>query len=139
MYYIKNVHLKRNVQCVANKNWFKNIILYNNYKIKMAEVKREYYNSGELRYEVIVINDIKNGLYKEYFENGQLAEMHTYIDNKLNGEYESYYRNGKLSCKCTYIDDKLNGEYKSYCDNGKLFCTCTYIDGKEYNKIIHTQ
>ena len=47
----------------------------------MAEVKREYYNSGELRYEVFVINDIKNGTYKEYFQNGQLAEMHTYITN----------------------------------------------------------
>ena len=58
----------------------------------MAEVKREYYNSGELRYEVIVINDIKT--CKEYFPNGQLAEMHTYIDNKLNGEYELYYSNG---------------------------------------------
>ena len=68
----------------------------------MSEVKREYYNSGELRYEVFVINDIKNGTYKEYFPNGQLAEMHTYIDNKLNGKFESYYRNGKLSCECTY-------------------------------------
>jgi antitoxin component YwqK of YwqJK toxin-antitoxin module len=31
----------------------------------MAEVKREYYSSGELKSEVFVINNVKNGEYKE--------------------------------------------------------------------------
>jgi antitoxin component YwqK of YwqJK toxin-antitoxin module len=36
----------------------------------MAEVKREYYNSGELRSEVFEINGKKEGEYKTYYENG---------------------------------------------------------------------
>ena len=52
----------------------------------MAEVKRTYYNNGELESEVFVINGKRNGNYKEYHENGQLMEICSYIDGKKNGE-----------------------------------------------------
>ena len=62
----------------------------------MAEVKREYYKSGELKSEVFVINGKYHGEYKKYYENGQLELLCSYIDNKMNGEIKSYFPDGQL-------------------------------------------
>ena len=37
----------------------------------MAEVRKTYYDSGQLESETFVINGKLNGPYNEYFENGQ--------------------------------------------------------------------
>ena len=50
----------------------------------MAEVKRTYYESGELESECFEINGKKNGEYKEYYEDGQLYIICSYIDGKTN-------------------------------------------------------
>ena len=48
----------------------------------MAEVKREYYESGKLKSECFEINGKKNGEYKRYHQNGQLNIICSYIDGK---------------------------------------------------------
>ena len=55
----------------------------------MAEVKRTYYNNGELESEVFLLNGKRNGEYKEYHMNGQLYWICSYIDDKLYGEIQS--------------------------------------------------
>jgi antitoxin component YwqK of YwqJK toxin-antitoxin module len=51
----------------------------------MAEVKRMYYPTGELKSEVFIINGKKNGERKSYHENGQLKTICNYVnDKKLN-------------------------------------------------------
>jgi len=126
----------------------------------MTEVERTYYESGELRSEVFVINSKKEGEYKEYSRKGKIIKKKFYTDNKLNGESIDYYSEendyiplilskpniareyynmtGKfciddqnLKVSQTYIDDKLNGEYKSYHYNGKIDESIMYIDGKK--------
>jgi antitoxin component YwqK of YwqJK toxin-antitoxin module len=52
----------------------------------MAEVKRTYYETGELESEVFLLNGKKNGEYKSYHRNGQLRVIYSYIDGKINGE-----------------------------------------------------
>ena len=51
----------------------------------MAEVKRTYFESGQLESECFEINGKKNGEEKTYHENGQLLCICSYIDNKKNG------------------------------------------------------
>ena len=126
----------------------------------MAEVKREYYKTGELKSECFEINDRKNGEYKKYYENGselsldnskrknlsstdsfgQLKEICSYIDGGINGEYKRYYESGKILNICSYIGGIKNGEYKEYHKNGQLSYICSYIDDeingekKEYHE-----
>ena len=113
----------------------------------MAEVKREYYPTGELESEWFEINGKKEGEFKLYYnidcesnhENvsecdrifyGQLMIIYSYVGDKLHGEYKQYYSNGQLSCSVMYIDDKRNGEYKRYFESGQLEEICLYIDGE---------
>ena len=46
----------------------------------MAEFKRTYYETGELKSEWFEINGKKNGEYKQYYENGQLKKIYNYIN-----------------------------------------------------------
>ena len=52
----------------------------------MAEVKRTYYETGELESEVFLLNGKKNGEYKSYRENGQLESISSYNNDEINGE-----------------------------------------------------
>jgi antitoxin component YwqK of YwqJK toxin-antitoxin module len=60
----------------------------------MGEVIRTYYESGQLKSEVFVVNNMRNGEYKQYWNNGQLYCILFYIDNMINGEYKQYLKNG---------------------------------------------
>ena len=73
----------------------------------MAEIKRTYYETGELLSEVFV------------------------IDGKINGEYKSYHDNGQLEMECTFIDDNKNGECKEYNENGELIEYSIWKDGEK--------
>ena len=52
----------------------------------MAEIKRTYYESGELKSECFMINGKKYDEYKHYYKNGQLWKIVTYIDGKENNK-----------------------------------------------------
>ena len=56
----------------------------------MAEVKRTYYESGELESEYFVLNGKINGEYKEYNELGVLVE-HSIYDNGIKIEDKFIY------------------------------------------------
>ena len=58
----------------------------------MAEVKRTYYESGELLSEVFEINGKKNGEYKRYNELGMLIKTSMYDNGELKEIYN--YVNG---------------------------------------------
>jgi antitoxin component YwqK of YwqJK toxin-antitoxin module len=108
----------------------------------MAELKRNFYDSGELESEVFEINGIKHGIFKSYWQNGQINIICSFIDDKINGEYKQYQyytknpfidstKNEGLLKTCNYINDKLNGECKIFHQNGNLKEICNYIDDKK--------
>ena len=57
----------------------------------MAELKREYYSSGELLSEVYMINGKKEGVSKNYYKNGQIEVITNYVNDKKNGHYKEYF------------------------------------------------
>lgn len=102
----------------------------------MAEVKRTYYASRNLRSECFVINGKKEGEYKLYFDDPELKlkGLFNYIDDKLNGKYIEYHTNGQMSSILDYRNDKPNGESKYYDRNGELQCYFIY-DNDKFTKI----
>ena len=49
----------------------------------MGEVIKTYYDTGQLRSEVFVIDGKENGESKYYHKNGQLKLIQFYIDGKI--------------------------------------------------------
>jgi antitoxin component YwqK of YwqJK toxin-antitoxin module len=60
----------------------------------MAEVRKTYHPTGELKSEVFEINGKRNGIYKEYRKNGQLKGDCFFIDDEIQGELKLYHENG---------------------------------------------
>ena len=52
----------------------------------MAELKKEYFESGELKSECFEVNGKKYGEHKIYNKNGQLLNSCSYVDGKKNGD-----------------------------------------------------
>tara|TARA_B110000444_G_scaffold32804_1_gene28030 strand:- start:948 stop:1166 length:219 start_codon:yes stop_codon:yes gene_type:complete len=53
-----------------------------------VEVRKTYYDSGELRYKVTYVDGVMQGELKEYFESGVLASTVTYVDGVEQSPYE---------------------------------------------------
>ena len=69
---------------------------------------------------------------KEYFENGNLRSETPYYNGKKHGVYKEYFKTGEISCITEYIDDLLHGELKVYNQDGTLFNdTAIFINDKE--------
>ncbi len=62
----------------------------------MAEVKREYYSTGELETEWFEVNGKKEGESKSYYSTGKLMLVSNYVNDKIAGEFKLYYENGQF-------------------------------------------
>jgi antitoxin component YwqK of YwqJK toxin-antitoxin module len=72
----------------------------------MTELKRTYYESGNIESEVFIINGKKEGYYKKYYENENIELIFPYIDNKLNGYCKRYGTTGNLHYICNMTNNK---------------------------------
>ncbi len=136
-------------------------------KAEMAEIKREYYPTGQLKSVWSEINGMKEGEYKYYFRencnsnkkdyiyicnyvngiredecaiysmDGQLSEIGNYVNGKLEGEYKKYYENGQLEYVCNLINNCKEGECKGYYDNGQLKWISNYVNDNHDGLDIH--
>ncbi len=109
----------RNLSC---KIWIATLLtfLVSSPVLSSAEVKKEYYPSGELKAETNYQNGKKEGIVKWYYENGQL-QLQAYLKNgKPEGIYKTYYRNGQLSVEVNYKNGWMEGIEKRYYESGQL-------------------
>jgi len=99
----------------------------------LAEVKKEYYPSGKLRYEWNYKNGKKEGIGKEYYESGKIEKEYNFKDGKQDGITKRYYKSGELSSECTYKEGKEEGISKYYYDyeSGALRAEFNYKGGKK--------
>ena len=65
-------------------------------------VKKEFYNDGNLKYNVEIQNDEWNGIYKEFYKNGNLKEVSNFEHNLKEGISLKYFDNGNTK----YLHDK---------------------------------
>ena len=67
---------------------------------------------------------------KEYYDNGQLKRKKSFKNGELDGLYESYYSNGQLWHKGSFKDGEQDGLWVQYDDNGQLESAESYKDGE---------
>ena len=50
-----------------------------------VEVRKEYYESGDLWYETPYVNGKEHGISRGYYETGAIEWMAPYVDGKMHG------------------------------------------------------
>ena len=64
-----------------------------------------------------------------YYETGELKTEMNIIDGKIQGVVKNYWKSGGLQHEATYLDDKLHGESKSFDEEGRLTSSTTFTNG----------
>lgn len=119
---------------------------------RTVQVKKDYWDNGnlksELRYEndrlngrcvwymangkpqmeVTYRNDTMQGLSRRWHENGNLMEEVWYRDGVKDSVYRAYSLKGLLSEEGYYVNGKLNGEFHRWYDNGQVFQEGQFVD-----------
>ena len=84
-------------------------------------VRQEFYPSGQLKYEVDIVNDLRHGTETEYYEDGSIKMRGTRINDEESGFYYYYNMNQQLDSIIEYvlinIDDPLDVLFEDNEDN----------------------
>lgn len=116
------------------------------YRPDIEEVKKEYYNTGEIfamfnynepivkpeaeepkdTLPKIIISDLDAKKFEDYYEDGT-PKMQVELKNGLkHGSIKQYHPNGKLKLKGQYDNGEPSGKWKYYDEEGKLIKTDKY-------------
>jgi len=82
--------------------------------------EKEYFENGNLKYEVTLKGGLREGLLTEYYENGNIYSKSMWKQGKLNGPTKIYYKNKSLRQESQYKDGSIVGVSKIYSEDGKL-------------------
>ena len=122
--FLENIVIKGNIQdYYSNNNLKKNINIENNEKDGLFET---FYPNGEPKEKGYYQNGERIGLFKIFNEDGTLNEALEYKDI----EKESFYDTGELKEKITYNHNVKHGEFKIFYKNGDLKEKGHYEEGK---------
>lgn len=77
-----------------------------------------YYESGLLKMEGMVENDLRNGEWISYFPDGKVQSSGFFKDGLRVGKALVYYENGHLWMDGYYTDDHKCGEWIFYDEQG---------------------
>ncbi len=94
------------------------------------QIKKEYYEFGQLKVKAKYQNGKLNGERKLYHKNGKLKEVAYYEDGKIEDTLRKYYPNGQLKLLAPFEGGKENGLVKIYRKTGKLKRVVQKINGK---------
>ena len=100
-----------------------------------GEVRKTYYESGELESTVYYWDGVMEGEWKGYYKSGELQATVNYgwdgvdaVSGLQKGEKKEYYRSGELKSTVNIVDDLRQGELKRYYESGELQYTENFID-----------
>jgi len=90
----------------------------------------EYYVSGNLKVQVLFIDDLKEGEEKSFFDisSKQIATSKFYKKGILNGLWQEWNKQGALVFQAEYIQGKRNGLLSKYTDDGVPYVNHRYED-----------
>ena len=122
--FLESIVIKGNIQdYYSNNNLKKNINIENNEKDGLFET---FYPNGEPKEKGYYQNGERISLFKIFNEDGTLKEALEYKDI----EKESFYDSGELKEKITYNHNVKHGEFKIFYKNGDLKEKGYYEEGK---------
>lgn len=90
------------------------------YSCDQKEIKKFYYESGEL-YKKGPYKDGKvDGILKTFYKSGELKKKGPYKNGKAHGEAKTFYKDGTLQSIEHWRNDELHGKAKAFYKNGNL-------------------
>lgn len=78
----------------------------------------EYYESGQIKMEGAVANNLRNGAWTSYFPDGKVQSTGDFKDGVRIGKSQVFYENGRLWMDGFYTDDHKCGEWIFYDEQG---------------------
>jgi hypothetical protein len=91
---------------------------------------RKYYPNGQLKAEVQVEFNRRNGLARSFYEDGSLRQSIEYLNGLKHGEARTYYENGNLFMVSRYKHNQLHGIRERYHPNGQLMSEAPFFEDK---------
>lgn len=85
--------------------------------------------SGEITNNGMMLNGLKEGIWKKYHPSNCLARVEQYTKGILNGLVITIGRNGNLESEENYTDGKFNGVQTYYTFSGNIKKEETYVNG----------
>ena len=70
-----------------------------------------------------------NEVKRDYWENGQLRHEYPYVDGNRHGLSRWWHENGQLWCEEPYVDGKQHGLCRYWHENGQLWSIDLYNNG----------
>lgn len=115
-----------------------------------------YYENGNIKSDISIVDGVRDGEVLNYFEDGSLAvkgyfskdkrdkkwyfydentkklsAIENYRDGNLEGDQFYYYPDGNLKLKGKYKDNIRIGFWQMYDENGKLDVQNIFLDGEK--------
>ena len=94
------------------------------------EIKKEYYDTGELRRETPFKNGRIEGTRIWYYRSGKVHIRSEFREGKLNGESTEFHENGLLRRTEEYVDGAQEGPCFAYYESGAFKNSCVYRNGR---------
>ena len=86
-----------------------------------------FYPSGKLEIVETYTGEQPNrGIHTAFFENGNLRREVALVNDKFSGKSIVYHLNGQKLEECEYVDGLKQGIYKTWHSNGMTWETCEY-------------
>ena len=100
-------------------------------KLKMNAISKSCLSLILLTISATVLCSCGEEIRKEYYENGNIKAETTYKENILHGKAIYYFKNGDIKETGYYKNGKKHGEWLEFCHNGQKKEETHYVDGKE--------
>lgn len=100
-------------------------------RIKEIEIKKEYFENGQLKSAGATIEKKKNGYWITYDKEGNREYEATYYNDALNGVFIIYFKNGQKKMEANMMNDLYHGYRINYYYNKQIKSEGNYYNGKK--------
>lgn len=94
---------------------------------KIPSLKQLVFKNGAWNFK----NTLYTGKYIDYYNSGRIQNEGMLVDGKLNGKLIVYFRNGSIKSVASYKDGLLDGMMNEYYKNGRLALTRKFSQGRD--------
>ena len=107
--------------------------------VAMAEVVKEYWPDGKIRWERSYSNDVLDGISREYDESGTLRTEENYKGGKKHGVCKVYSDEGMLLKESTFNEGVQDGLETTYFRWDSKKTVSLFKDGKKVSEKLYDE
>src|SRR5262245_43322939 len=117
----------RRVSPLITKYYVSLSVLIGLFGCNSQDVRRSYYETGELKSVSEMKNRQLNGKHEFYYRSGKIKSRGTYTNGLADGVVEDFYENGSIESRRSWKLGKEDGQGYRYFENGKLLSSALYV------------